>query len=98
VTNEPVGAQSVSTLTILKDLMNPSKPKQASKKMEVCFRLCLSVSECDWLWKRTYAYLRRNSLAHGLKWLNQIIKYKVKLWLKAVLENKALDEYKLISG
>ena len=45
-----------------------------SKQMEVCSGLCFSVSECDWLWKRTCTHLRRNSLAHGLNDLYQIIK------------------------
>ena len=41
----------VSILTILKDLVKPCKTCLASqnKQMEVCSRLCLSVSECDWL-------------------------------------------------
>jgi len=65
----------VSILTILKDLMKPCKTCLASqsKQMEVCSRLCFSVSECDWLWKRIYAHLRRNSLAYGLNDLNQTI-------------------------
>jgi len=53
--------------------MKPCLASQ-SKQMEVCLRLYPSVSECDWLWKRTYAHLKRNSLAHGLNDLNQIIK------------------------
>jgi len=63
----------VSILTILKDLMKSCKTSQ-SKQVEMCSRLCLSVSEYDWRWKRTYAHLRRNSLAHGLNDLNQTIK------------------------
>jgi len=41
----------VSILTILKDLMKPCKTCLASqsKQMEVCSRLCFSVSKCDWL-------------------------------------------------
>ena len=67
---------SVSILTILKDLMKPCKtcPASQSKQVEVCSRSCLSVSEYDWPWKRTYAHLSRNSLAHGLNDLNQTIK------------------------
>ena len=67
---------SVSILTILKDLMKPCKtwPASQSKQVEMCSRQCLSVSEYDWSWKRTYAHLRRNSLAHGLNDLNQTIK------------------------
>ena len=37
-------------------------------------------------------------IAHGLKWLNRTIKYKIKLWLKIALENKVLDKNKLIPG
>jgi len=74
--NKYYGGYLVSILTILKDLMKPCKtcPASQSKQVEVCSRSCLSVSEYDWPWKRTYAHLRRNLLAHGLNDLNQTIK------------------------
>jgi len=81
----------VSTHTRLSIWRSQASARSQSKqvKLRVC-RLCLRVSECDWWWKRTYAQLRRKSLAHDLTCLKQTTKHKQNLLVKSNFENAAL--------